>query len=264
MSASAFSQNDFSCRSDAHPNPVVLLHGLGAHWYDYMLGFYAYLKYYGYCTFAIDYGAYPGLLPNGGLKPINESAVEIAAFIREVQSKTGASKVDLVGHSEGVFQALYVPKFEGVAPLVDKVVAISPPTRGIKPTGLYKLATGHCNLTGAIGDTNRDPFCSKAWNDLATNGTAVRRLNDGQPIAQPGNQVTVLVSRDDQIIVPSETAFVREPGVWNVYIQDFCEIDPARHAAPSYDLNAWNIVRNALDSQHDRPFPCVVGLPLRA
>lgn len=266
--ASAFSQNDiqndFSCRSDAHPNPVVLLHGLGPHWYQHMLGLYKYLKYYGYCTFAITYANYPGSPSLGGPKHINESAVEIAAFIGEVQSNTGASKVDLVGHSEGGFQALYVPKFEGVAPLVDKVVAIAPPPRGISPTSLCKLVTGHCNLTGAIVDTDQDPFCSKAWNDLTTNGTAVRRLTDGQPIVQPGNQVTVLISRYDELIVPPETAFVREPGVWNVYIQDFCEQDPVGHVLPAYDLNAWNIVRNALDAQHDRPFQCVVAVPLRS
>ena len=118
--------NDFSCKSDG--NPVLFLHGLGATYYEDINFMQYWLQNQGYCTYAQTYGAYDGFPFVGGLKPINESAPEIADYIKEVIQKTGKSKVDLVGHSEGAFQSLYVPKFEGVSDLIDKIVPIAPPT----------------------------------------------------------------------------------------------------------------------------------------
>jgi triacylglycerol esterase/lipase EstA (alpha/beta hydrolase family) len=65
-----------------------------------------------------------------GLKPISESAAEVVEFMRDVKSKTGAEKIDLVGHSEGAFQTLYATKFGEVKDLVQRVFAIAPPTHG--------------------------------------------------------------------------------------------------------------------------------------
>lgn len=258
----AFGINDFSCRSDTHPNPVILLHGLGATWYEDLNVLQGWLQAKGYCTYAQTYGEYGAFPLVGGLKPIAESAGQIAAYIREVIEKTGAEKVDLVGHSEGAFQTLYVPKFEdGISALVDKTVAIAPPTRGTTFGGLYKLAyllgSASRELVGTILDT---VGCS-ACDDLGIDGDAIDRLNDGAPIVQPGNSLTVIASKWDEMVTPTSTSFVHEDGVRNVWVQDVCPLDPVGHIGLAYDLNLWNLVQNALDDTPDRKFLCVLGSP---
>ncbi|KAB8067963.1 lipase [Aspergillus leporis] len=254
--------NDFTCKlSEEHPNPVILLHGLGATFYEDLNFLQYWLQSKGYCTYAQTYGAYDGFPLLGGLRPIADSAAEIAAYIRTVVSETGAQKVDLVGHSEGAFQSLYVPKFEGVSGLVDKVVAIAPPTHGTDFGGLYKLAYLFGNVSReAVGDV-LSTFGCPACNELGPGGAAVEKLNDGTPIAQQGNDVTVIISKYDEMVTPHTTSLVQEAGVNNVYVQDFCPLDPVGHIGEAYDLNVWNLVKNALDGTPNRKFFCVIGSP---
>lgn len=256
------SHNNFACRSAAHPNPVVLLHGLGATYYEDLNLLEAYLQAQGFCTFSLTYGSYAGFPFVGGLEPIAQSAVEIASFVKEVQSKTGAAKIDLVGHSEGAFQSLYIPKTQGVAAAIDKIVAIAPPTHGTDFAGLYKLAQIGGGLTEAVVTGVLSIVGCAACNDLLPGGVAVRALSDG-PIAQPGNTVTIIASRSDELVTPTTTAFVYEPNVKNIYIQDYCPLDPVGHIGEAYDLNVWNLVLNSLESAYDRQFQCVIGSPGR-
>ena len=255
--------NDYSCRSSAHPNPVILLHGLGATYYEDLNVLEAFLQGLNYCTFSLTYGDYPQFPFVGGLEPISDSAQEIAAFIRNVQSGTDANKVDIVGHSEGAFQALYVPKFEGVASIVGNLVSIAPPTHGTTFGGLYEIAELLGNTTeGLVNEALNTAGCV-ACTDLVTGGAAVLRLNDGQPIVQPNNSLTVIASRSDELVTPTDTAFVYEDGVSNIYVQDYCPFDPVRHIGEAYDLNVWNLVINALDSTPNRAFACSIGSPGR-
>ncbi|KAL3469936.1 lipase [Aspergillus californicus] len=255
--------NDFSCPLTTHPNPIIFLHGLGATYYEDLNLLQAWLQSAGYCTYATTYGEYAGFPFLGGLKPIAESAVEIAEYIREVQEKTGAQKVDLVGHSEGAFQSLYVPKVEdGVSEIVQRIVAIAPPTRGtVFIGGIYNLAYVFGGFSRElIGNVLNAVGCG-ACDDVGPGGDAIARLNDGEPIVQPGNQLTVIMSRFDEMVTPVTTAFVHEAGVNNVWVQDFCPLDPVGHIGEAYDLNVWNLVRNALDDEPERTFPCVIGSP---
>lgn len=258
-SVAATGINDFSCQSDS--NPVVLLHGLGATYYEDLNFLQDWLQSEGYCTYSLTYGAYDGFPFVGGLKPINESAPQIASYIEEVVQKTGKSKVNLVGHSEGAFQTLYVPKFEGVAGLIDRIAAIAPPTHGTSFAGLYDLAYVFGNASrDAVGDVLEEVGCA-ACNDLGPDGPAVDLLNNGQPIVQPGNQVTIIASKTDELVTPPETAFVLEAGVRNVWIQSTCPFDPVGHIGEAYDMNVWNLVKNVLDDTPNRSFFCLVGSP---
>ncbi|KAL2823832.1 secreted lipase [Aspergillus cavernicola] len=258
----AININDFSCTRTNHTNPVIFLHGLGATFYEDLNFLQYWLQNQGYCTYASTYGDYPGFPLVGGLKPIAKSATEIADYIREVKEQTGAEKIDLVGHSEGAFQALYVPKFEeGISEVVERVIAIAPPTRGTTFIGLY-------NLAYILGDASRElvgkvlqlvgcPACD----DVGVDGPAVERLNEEGGIVQAGNRLTVIASRHDEMVTPTSTSFVHEEGVNNVWVQDFCPLDPVGHIGEAYDLNVWNLVKNALDDEPERRFPCVLGSP---
>jgi triacylglycerol esterase/lipase EstA (alpha/beta hydrolase family) len=139
--------NNFDCRSETNPNPVILLHGLGATYYEDVNVLETYLQGQGFCTFSITYGEYALFPLVGSLKPISESAAEIADFMWDVKSKTGAQKIDLVGHSEDAFQTLYVTKFGGVGDLVQKVFAIAPPTHGTTFLNLYNATDVSPQLT---------------------------------------------------------------------------------------------------------------------
>ncbi|EYE91921.1 esterase/lipase family protein [Aspergillus ruber CBS 135680] len=256
--------NDFSCKSDSHPNPVILLHGLGATGYEDINVLQYWLQAKDYCTFARTYGAYDGFPFLGGLKPIAESASEIAKYIQEVAEKTGADKVDVVGHSEGALQTLYVPKFHSeVVPLIDKLVAIAPPTRGTNFAGLYQLAIDLGNNTKSVVDKALDTVGCQACSELVTGGEAIKKLNDGEPIVQEGNSLTVIASKHDELVTPVETSFVHEEGVSNVWVQDKCRFDVVGHIGEAYDPNVWNLVKNALDDTPERDFICVVGSPLK-
>jgi pimeloyl-ACP methyl ester carboxylesterase len=256
---SAGGNNDSDCiPAAAHPDPVVILHGLGATYYEDLNLLQNYLSVRGYCTYSATYGNFPGFPYVGGLRPIADSAAEIRAFILEVLAKTGAAKVDIVGHSEGGFQSLYVTKTQGIADRIDTVVSIAPPTHGTTFGGLVNLAY----LFGIRSQVSQvlQKFGCPACDNLITDGSAVKTLTTG-PIAQPGVTYHVITSRYDELVTPTSTAFVKEPGVRNSYVQDLCPLDPVGHLNEAYDLNVWKMVTNALDPANAKKFTCSAGLP---
>ena len=132
--------DDWTCKpSAAHPNPLVLLHGLGGNGpgnYSYLGPF---LAAKGYCAFTLTYGQATPAIPVGGTVSIAQSSAEIASFVQRVRTATGAAKVDIVGHSEGGFQSIYGPKVLGYAGQVGKVIALAPPTHGTTFGGLVSV-----------------------------------------------------------------------------------------------------------------------------
>jgi triacylglycerol esterase/lipase EstA (alpha/beta hydrolase family) len=253
--------NDPSCTpSVQHPYPLVFLHGLGATYDEDLNYLQSDAAARGYCTFSSTYGAYPGFPYVGGLRPVADSAIEIKAFIEHVLSEAGGAKVDIIGHSEGGFQSLYVTKTQGIASRVDKVVAIAPPTHGTTFAGLYNLAYifGQSERV-AVGQALY-AFGCPACSDLGIGGSAVATLESG-PIAQAGVSYTIITSRYDELVTPTDTAFVHEPGVTNEYVQDRCPYDPVGHIGEAYDQNVWRLAENALDPAHAKPFVCLAGSP---
>jgi pimeloyl-ACP methyl ester carboxylesterase len=252
--------NDWSCRPSAtHPDPVVMLHGLGA---NGEANFASYLGPYvadlGYCVFAPTYGQVSPQLPVGGLVSIADSAAEIEAYLDEVLGATGASRTDLVGHSEGGLHALYGPKVLGYADQVDAVVALAPPTHGTDLSGLVTLGD-LLGLSGPLRQAVREFGCA-ACDDMLLDGAAVQALNAG-PIAQAGVDYTIIATRTEVVVTPYDSAFVHEPGVANVTVQDVCPLDPVGHAGLAFDSGVAQMVANALDPDSAQPVRCGTGLP---
>lgn len=251
--------NDYTCRSERHPNPVIMLHGLMSSSHVGLNKLEEWLQDHDFCTFSLTYGVSTN--PSvGGLTPIADSSKEIESFIRDVKRRTGASKVDLVGHSEGAFQALYVAKFGKVAQDIDKIVGIAPPTHGTEPASISQYVDGLKELDQLLASISYTAAGCGACFDLVENGGAVKRLTDGK-IVQPGNSVTIIASKTDEVLIPPETAFVREPGVTNIWLQDVCPQDMTQHIPEGYDENIWNLVLNALQKTPRRRFQCVPGPP---
>src|SRR3954462_7677258 len=87
--------------------PVVLVHGTfgdSTNW-GYVR---PQLEAAGYRTFALDYG-------NRGTGDMAASAPQLKAFVDGVLAQTGASKVDIVGHSQGGMMPGYYIKNLGGA-----------------------------------------------------------------------------------------------------------------------------------------------------
>ncbi|MBO0805288.1 MAG: alpha/beta fold hydrolase [Nocardiopsaceae bacterium] len=252
--------NDWSCKpSAAHPYPVVLVHGtienMTYNWYTLS----PLLADEGYCVFALNYGQEPGIhvgLPGaaepGGVGPIPASARQLKGFINKVLAATGASKVDIVGHSQGGMMPRYYLKFLGGASKVDKLVALAPSNHGTTADGIAQLPGGTQLLTAALGQSVRQQIAGSAF---------LRKLNAGGDTV-PGPAYTVIETAYDEVVTPYTSAFLSGPHVTNILLQDQCAADGDDHLAISFDAIAMRDVLNALDPSHAVAPGCHPTLPL--
>lgn len=250
--------NDFACRpSAAHPNPVVLVHGLGAtmgaNW-SYLS---PRLKERGYCVFALTYGIDPRMALAGwpgGTIPIERSAPELADFVTRVLSATGAAKVDLVGHSEGTFMPQYWLKFLGGAAKVQRYVAFTPLYQGTK-----LLAADSWRDSGAQWGLSQPfldffaSFCGSCPQFVA--GSEMQRKLAEGGAAAPGVGYTTVMTKYDLLVVPYTSGMLPPPAT-NHVLQDVCPSDYSDHAAVAFDPVAAQLTYNALDPANARPVVC--------
>jgi pimeloyl-ACP methyl ester carboxylesterase len=245
------------CRpSEGHRNPVVMLHGLGGNAESNWIYMAPQLREAGYCVYTLTYGQAIPEIAIGGLRPIAESAERIVDYIAEVRRVTRADKVDIVGHSQGGLHALYVTKVLGLSEHVGRVVAIAPPTHGTTVSGLIDFAT-LAGLRHLVDDVLRAYGCF-ACIDALPGSDLLGELADG-PIAQRRVDYTIVTSRYDLVVTPTDSSFVDEPGVHNVEIQDICPADPVGHVGLAFDPGVLDIVRNALDPAHSQDVRCGTG-----
>jgi triacylglycerol lipase len=255
--ADAPGTNDWSCRpSAAHPRPVVLVHGtLGnraTNWQTYG----PLLKNNGYCVFAPTYGAtlalpFPGAF--GGLGDIRESAQELGAFVDQVLAATGATKVDIVGHSQGTLMPNYYAKFLGGASKIDKYVSLAPLWHGTGTTG--PAGTG---MTAAFPGADPRDLLAPSFAQMSAGSDFINQMRAGG-VAVPGISYTNIVTKYDELVRPYTSGV--EDGMTNIVVQDRCALDFTEHFEIAADRNASVLVLNALDPTHPRALSCVPVLP---
>ncbi|MCR6030619.1 alpha/beta fold hydrolase [Nocardioides sp. zg-579] len=206
--------NDWGCRPTAErPTPVVLVHGTIGDRRSLLDPLSAAVKGAGFCVFSLDYG-------NRGTGDIAASAKQLKAFTNRVLAATGASKVSMVGHSQGGMMPRYYIKFLGGATVVDDLVGLAPSNHGTVLTGGTALAI----LTGPLFEG----ICV-ACNQQAVGSDFLRRLNAGDET--PGKvSYTQVTTRYDEVVVPHLSGYLRPgPRTTNTTIQDSCPGDPAEH-----------------------------------
>ena len=185
----------------------------------------------GYCVFALDYGNSP--LPGvNAVGDIPTSARQLKTFVNKVLAATGASRVSIVGHSQGGMMPRYLIKFLDGSGQVDDLVGLSPSNHGTTNP-----------LAGPAGQ-NGCPACGQqvAGSDF------MKELNAGDQTPPPVSY-TVVETRYDEVVTPYESEFLpttADGRVTNVLLQDACPADPTDHIGITDDPIALQWMLNAL------------------
>jgi triacylglycerol esterase/lipase EstA (alpha/beta hydrolase family) len=249
--------NNFSCKPSAvHPRPVILVHGTFADMADSWQALSPLLFDNGYCVFAFNYGSHDlsGLFGVYATGQIEHSAEELAAFVDRVLAATGASQVDLVGHSQGGMMPRYYLRFLGGAAKVHTLVGLAPSNHGTTLNGLFTLASFFPGATGFFG------LCP-ACEEQAAGSAFLTRLNSGSETVA-GVDYTVIESSNDEVVTPYTSAFLPGPAVTNITLQDQCALDQGEHLSMPYDHIADADVLSALDPTRTLAPACTPVLPI--
>jgi triacylglycerol esterase/lipase EstA (alpha/beta hydrolase family) len=89
--------------------------------------------------------------------PIEGSAGQLSSFVDRVLSATGASQVDIVGHSQGGMMPRYYLKNLGGATKVHTRVGLAPSNHGTTLDGLFTLASHFPGANASFADC---PACA--------------------------------------------------------------------------------------------------------
>jgi triacylglycerol esterase/lipase EstA (alpha/beta hydrolase family) len=167
---------------------------------------------------------------------------------------TGASKVDLVGHSQGGMMPRYYLRFLGGAEKVHTLVGLAPSNHGTTVDGLFTLANflGANSFLGALCPACEQQDAGSAF---------LTKLNTGADTV-PGVHYTVIQSANDEVVTPYASAFLSGTNVTNILLQSQCFLDQGEHLSMPYDHIADGDVLNALDPAHQVAPACTLVLPV--
>jgi len=247
--------------SSAHPYPVVLVHATladeGSNWVTLA----PLLANNGYCVYAFNYGETAASLPIlfftegriDGLGHIEHSAEELKSFVNQVLSRTGTSKVDLVGHSQGGMMPNYYIKYLGGASKVNELIGLAPSNHGTTLSGVTKLlevfpfaseiVTGLLEFLGAPSLPEQEE-----------NSAFIKKLfGSGEPLA-PEVRYVVIETTHDEVVTPYTNAFLNGSNVTDITIQSQCPNDPVAHIGMFDDSPALQNVLNQLSSSPNPSF----------
>jgi triacylglycerol esterase/lipase EstA (alpha/beta hydrolase family) len=249
--------NNWSCKpSTAHPYPVILVHGTFENMADNWNALSPLLYDNGYCVFAFNYGSYDGSGAAGiyATGDIAASAQQLSSFVDEVLGETGATKVDLVGHSQGGMMPRYYLKFLGGASYVNTLVGLAPSNHGTSLDGIFTLSNYLPGSNAFLADC---PACQ----EQDAGSAFLNNLNAGGDTV-PGVNYTVIESKNDEVVTPYTSAFLSGPNVTNVTLQDQCPLDQGEHLSMAYDHIADADVLTALDPADPQHPACTPVLPV--
>ncbi|WP_283134975.1 esterase/lipase family protein [Rhizohabitans arisaemae] len=233
--------NIWACKpSPLRPRPVVLVHGtfedMASNWGTLSPK----LKAGGHCVFALNYGHLRGTGPLQAMGDIAQSAQQLSDFVDKVLTETGASKVDLVGHSQGGMMPRYYLKFLKGAEKVHRLIGITPSNHGTSALGL-------ANLARLLGLDPAVALVCQACRQQITDSDFMKKLNDGGDTV-PGVNYTVIATKFDMVVTPYTSSFLTGDSVKNILLQDRAPFDLSGHIAVNFDPVVHQIVLNELDA----------------
>jgi triacylglycerol esterase/lipase EstA (alpha/beta hydrolase family) len=243
--------------SAEHPYPVILVEGTFSSMYNSFGALSPDLVNNGYCVYAFNYGQ---TIPFSGfyaMGSIAASAAQLSAEVNSVLSETGASKVDLVGWSQGGMMPRYYINNLGGAPKVNMLVGLAPSNYGTTLDGLTELVgeLGLLRLATALLAVTCD-----ACVEQLQGSSFLTSLNTSPTVSSV--QYVVIETADDEVVTPYTNAFLpAAANVQNITLQDQCPQDASDHLSIGYDSNALQDVVNALgpDNPNFQPTCAAVG-----
>lgn len=237
--------NDWNCRpSAAHPTPVVLVPGTFANFGANFVAIAPTLKNAGYCVYALNYGMnWLSLGRIGGLDHVADSAGELKTFVNRVLSSTGATKVDIVGHSQGGMMPNYYIKRLGGAAKVRTLVGIAPSNHGTTLSGIVTLGV-NMNLLGFVNSIMLGIGTPGLYEQEAGSPFQQTLFGDGDTVSGP--RYVVIETKHDEVVTPYTNAFLSGPNVTNILLQDQCPDDPVGHVGIFLDSPTIQNVLNQL------------------
>jgi pimeloyl-ACP methyl ester carboxylesterase len=248
--------------STAHPYPVVLVHATladeGSNWVTLA----PLLANEGYCVYAFNYGETAASLPIipfitagriDALGHIEKSAEELRSFVNSVLSKTKASKVDLVGHSQGGMMPNYYIKLLGGAAKVNELIGLAPSNHGTTLSGLTNLLEEFPFASEIVGGL-LEFFGAPSLPEQENSSAFVKKLfGSGDPVVA-GVQYAVIETEHDEVVTPYTNAFLSGSNVTNITIQGQCPKDPVAHIGMFDDSPSLQNVLNQLSSSPNPSF----------
>ena len=255
--ASPAGANQHCTPSAAHPYPVILSEGTFSSMYNSWGAVSPDLVNNGYCVYAFNYGQTLPLTGFYAMGDIAASASQLSSEVNKVLAQTGASKVDIVGWSQGGMMPRYYINNLGGASKVNMLVGFAPSNYGTNLDGVVNLISD----LGALGVATAVLSVSCAACVEQFQGSSFLNSLNVSPTAASVTYV-VIETADDDVVTPYTNAFLpAAANVQNITLQNQCSQDHSDHISIPYDSNALQDLVNALgaDSRSFQPSCASVG-----
>jgi triacylglycerol esterase/lipase EstA (alpha/beta hydrolase family) len=253
--------NDWNCKPTAtRPRPVILVHGTWENKYDNWAFLGPRLKAYGFCIFAPNYSTQAPILPiMYGTGSIKASGAELGQFVDKVLAATGASKVDIVGHSQGGMMPRAYIKWNGGASKIDTLVALNATQNGTTLQGIGTLG----RELGVLGGVS--VAMGQAAADQVQGSAFMTALNSGGQTVK-GIKYWNIATKYDEIVTPYQNSYItNNPAgaqVYNIGLQNGCGTNFADHLSAPYSVRTLWYTAKALGVNFSSAPPCDFQLPV--
>lgn len=234
-------EDDWSTRPSAQrPWPIILIHGTvdtKGVWQE--LG--TELRQDGWCVFAPDYG-------KRGTAAMQESALQLGAYIEAVRTVTGTEQVILIGHSQGGLLARYWMRTSGNPAHVKHLVSLSAPNHGTTMGGILSPLASNGLTENIMHSLIRSWFGPVGFQQIT--GSEIFEAFDGEEL-DDGVSYTCLASRQDTVVQPPETCFLNGPAdrVRNVWVQDIFPRAHVQHQDMPTNKYVRALIRTGLEKE---------------
>lgn len=189
-------------------------------------------------------------LPGGGLIDVHESATQLKYKIADLQLRTGATKINLIAHSQGGITArTYIHDFGSSA--VESLVSLGTPHQGVERDGnpLLDLAATllfRCNPDPSIPSS---PVCAQ----LLAGSQLIQEINQRDPAdaifytnLNTRNDVFTKADTNGKMSGCDRTNAAGELLQCNVTVQDFCPANLVEHVGLASNGAVYSGIRQAL------------------
>jgi pimeloyl-ACP methyl ester carboxylesterase len=230
-----------------HPLPIILINGTiatqGENW-----GVGApVLANAGYKVYTFNYGniTQDPNFPIQATDDIRQSGLQLAAEVDRVLAETGASKVILIGHSQGggILPVYYINNLGG-ADKVSQLIGIAPSNHGTDADGLIGVLD--LPILGPLLAATVNIFGQALLQQ--TVGSAFQQEVYGNGDTRPGVLYTTIASTNDEVVTPYTQQALDGPNVTNIVLQDLYPGLPAGHLGVVLSPQVWSVVLDALAS----------------